>query len=177
MATRRIRDFLNGAGVDFRSIYHDRAFTTQDVAELSHVPGRYMAKTIIVQLDGRMVMAVVPATALLNLGKLIVQSGSHSARLAEESEFRNLFDGCQTGAVPPFGNLFGMPTFVDRRFEREEHIAFNAGTHTDVFVIRYSDYARLVRPLIVDIAGEINPRAERHQVQCDGPILHHAGAD
>jgi Ala-tRNA(Pro) deacylase len=177
MATRRIREFLNDGGVSFGTINHPRVFTTQEVAQASNVPGKYMAKSVVVRMDGRLAIAVVPATVRLDLNKLKVQSGARVVRLAEESEFRNQFEGCQTGAAPPFGNLFGMKTFLDRHLLNEGHIAFNAGTHTDIFMIRFSDYFRLVRPLVVDIAVDSNPRVEQHQMQCGCTMLHHAGSD
>jgi len=177
MASRRIREFLLGAGVAFGFICHDPAVATQETAESSRMDAHYMAKPVIVRLDRRLAMAVIPATARLDLRMMRYETASRVARLAKESEFRHLFEGCQIGAEPPFGNLFGMPTFVDRDLADEECIAFIAGTHTDVFVIRYSDYARLVRPRILDIAAQPKCKTKRRPAECDGPMLDHVGVD
>jgi Aminoacyl-tRNA editing domain len=110
------------------------------------------------RLDGRLAIVVVPATSRVDLDKLRRATGAANVRLAEEAEFREEFDACQVGTVPPFGNLFGTETFVDHQLAREEHIAFNAGTHTDVFVVRFPDFVRLVQPRLIDVAAETTVR-------------------
>jgi Ala-tRNA(Pro) deacylase len=205
MATRRIQQFLSGNKVPFGTINHTCAYTAQEVAEFSHVPGRYMAKSVIVRIDGRLAIVVVPATKLVDLAKLRRETGAGEVRLAEEAEFRDEFDGCQLGTVPPFGNLFGFQTYLDRGLTQENHIAFNAGTHTDVFVVRCPDYIRLVQPRLLDVSMEpqaqLHIRKDKHpghhahkhiavlpedflsgdpevvQMECGCQILHHAGAD
>jgi Ala-tRNA(Pro) deacylase len=203
MATRRIRDFLCGNKVAFGLINHRCAYTAQEVAQRSRIPGHAMAKSVIVVLDGRLTIVAVPATRLVDLGKLRLETGASDARLAEESEFKDEFEGCQMGTVPPFGVLFGMETLVDRELVQEEHVAFNAGTHTDVYVVRTSDFLRVVRPRIVDVAiltgndavgvkASRLPKARRHslaqqvagfsddemlQTECGCPVTYHQGAD
>ncbi len=206
MATRRIREYLVGNKVSFGSINHTCAYTAQEVAELSHIPGRHMVKVVVVWLDGELALVAVPSTKVVDLEKLRYETGVLDARLADESDFRDRFSDCQVGTVPPFGNLFGVNTFVDRQLTSGEPLAFSAGTHRDVMVIRYADYARLVKPGIVDVAVDSchavpNARTARPQkrsgrtasrtqsahesletetatqAQCGCPIMHHAGAD
>jgi Ala-tRNA(Pro) deacylase len=203
MATKRIRDFISGSKVSFGLINHRCAYTAQEVAETSRIPGRVLAKTVVVVLDGRLAIVAVPATRLVDLDKLRRETGASHVRLAEESEFRDAFEGCQVGTEPPFGNLFGMDTLVDRELVQEEHIAFNAGTHTDVYVVRTPDYIRLVGPRIIDTAiltgndacgvkatrtskarrqsliarGREFSEDEMLQPQCGCPITYHLGAD
>jgi Ala-tRNA(Pro) deacylase len=154
MATRRIREFLDGSGVRYISISHSLAYTAQEIAESVHVPGDEMAKTVIVWIDNRLVMAVVPATKDVSVELLRRETGSQHVHLADEADFADRFLGCQLGTVPPFGILFGMETYIDRCMSRQEHIAFNAGTHTDVIVMRSDDYQRLATPFPVRIAVE-----------------------
>ena len=154
MAIRRICDFLAGSGMSYSVATHARAYTAQQVAEASHVPGTYMAKTVIVWIDDQLAMAVIPATRSLDLNALRSQTGARHVRLADESEFVNLFTDCQLGTAPPFGNLFGMRTLVDLKLALQDSIAFNAGTHTEVIRMRYGDYSSLVRPLVLHISAE-----------------------
>ncbi|MGD0770520.1 MAG: YbaK/EbsC family protein [Tepidisphaeraceae bacterium] len=153
MAIRRICDFLAGSGMPYSIARHPRAYTAQEVAEASHVPGTYMAKTVIVWIDDQLAMAVVPATRALDLDSLRSQSGASKVRLADESEFVNVFTDCQLGTAPPFGNLFGLRTLVDLKLALQELIAFNAGTHTEVIRMKYSDYSTLVKPLVLHISA------------------------
>jgi Ala-tRNA(Pro) deacylase len=206
MATRRIREFLAGNKIQYGLINHTYAYTAQEVAEFSHVPGRYMAKVVVVWLDGKLALAVVPATQVVDLTKLRREARALDVRLADEADFRDRFRGCQLGTVPPFGNLFGLETLLDRQLSSAEQFAFSAGTHRDVIVIRSADYSRLVRPRIVDvataagnaghIAGLSRPKSRTRrassrtqsvdefpetesavQAECSCPMMHHAGAD
>jgi Ala-tRNA(Pro) deacylase len=117
-----------------------------------------MAKTVIVWINNDLALAVIPASKKLNLDALRAESGIANVRLAKESEFANFFTSCQPGAVPPFGNLFGIRTFVDIGMALQDFLVFTAGTHTDVVSMRFSDYARLVKPLMVHIA--VSPKSE-----------------
>jgi Ala-tRNA(Pro) deacylase len=154
MATRRVKEFLYGSGVRFATITHSPAYTAQQTAEYVHIPGHSLAKTVIVWIDGHLAMAVVPADKDVDFDALSCHTGADEVRLAKESEFKDRFLGCQVGTVPPFGILFGIETFLDRQLTQEDHIAFTAGTHTDVIVMDTSAYQRLVRPVIVQIACE-----------------------
>jgi Ala-tRNA(Pro) deacylase len=152
MATRRIREFLDGNGVHYAVISHSIAFTAQETAESIHIPGNSMAKTVIVWVDGKLTMVVVPATYEVDLGLLRLARATDNIRLAEESDFSSRFVGCQLGTVPPFGNLFGVETLYDPFLARREYMAFTAGTHTDVIVMKFADYNRLVHPIPVRVA-------------------------
>lgn len=153
MATRRIREFLDGGDAEYVIISHSPAYTAQEVAESAHIPGRDVAKTVVVEIDGRLALAVVPATRHVDLYRLCAAAGAEEVRLADESDFADRFEGCQLGAVPPFGNLFGMETYVDRSLARERYIAFSAGSHTELIATRFGDYRRLARPKLVQIAA------------------------
>lgn len=152
MAIRRIREFLDGNKAMYAVISHSPAYTAQEVAASAHVPGRDMAKVVVVNLDGKLALAVVAANREVNMTRLRHAAGAQFAMLADESEFANRFEGCQLGAMPPFGNVFGMETYFDAGLGREEYIAFNAGTHTDLIAMKFADYRRLANPRIADIA-------------------------
>lgn len=151
MATRRIQEFLDGNEVRYVLISHSPAYTASQVAESVHIPGRSLAKVVIVVIDGHRAMAVVPATREVDMSRLQAVTGSVDVRLADEAEFAHRFEGCQVGAAPPFGNLFGMATYVEASLAREPHIAFNAGTHTDVIVMEFADFCRLAKPILAQI--------------------------
>ena len=168
MATRRIREFLDGNKVKYVLIGHSKAYTAQEVAQSAHVPGQYLAKVVVVKLDGRLTLAVVPAPCEVDLERLCEAAGAAGAELATEAEFADRFEGCHLGAVPPFGSLFGMDTYADRALARDECVAFNAGTHTDVVVTSFADWCRLAHPKLAPIAfaAGSSPRfegAERHE--------------
>ncbi len=152
MATRRIRDYLTGSGVWYSLTSHPTAYTAQEVAQATHLPGRCMAKNVIVTIDGELAMAVVPATREVNLKGLRDQVGAKEVRLADEACFAEAFSECQVGSVPPFGVLFGVRIFIDISLALQEQIAFNAGTHTDVVRMWYTDYARMAKPLVMQIS-------------------------
>lgn len=151
MATRRIREFLDGNKVKYVVIGHSRAYTAQEVAQSAHVPGKYMAKVVVVKLDGRLALAVVPATCEVDLERLREAAGAVEAELAAEAEFADKFEGCQLGSAPPFGNLFGLDTYADRALAHDECVAFNAGTHTDAIVLTFADWRRLAHPKLAPI--------------------------
>jgi Ala-tRNA(Pro) deacylase len=152
MATRRIREYLDGNGARYVVIAHSPAYAAQEVAASAHVPGRSMAKVVVAVLDGRLALAVVPATRDVDFEALREATNSANARIADESEFADYFEGCKLGAIPPFGNLFGVETFVALSLARHPQIAFNAGTHTDVIVMNTEDYLRLAQPTLLHIA-------------------------
>lgn len=153
MAMRRIKEFLDGNKVEYSVISHPPAYTAQEVAASAHIPGRDLAKTVIVQVDGTLAMAVVPASREVDMVLLRKAAGAQRVGLADKSEFATRFEGCKLGTMPPFGNLFGMGTYMDRELAKEEYIAFNAGTHTDVIAMRFNDYRRVAHPKLVHIAA------------------------
>jgi len=152
MATRRTKEFLDGNHAKYVIITHSPAYTAQEVAASTHIPGRRLAKTVVVKIDGKLAIAVVPAHREVDMSALRAAAGAHYAELADKSEFAERFEGCQLGTMPPFGNLFGLDTYVDRALAHEEAIAFNAGSHTDVIVMNFNDFRRLAHPRLADIS-------------------------
>ncbi len=149
----RLEQYLRERGVAYESQHHPLAYTAQEVAASEHVPGKDLAKTVIVRADDdRLAMLVLPATRTIHLGKLATALGAGRARLAEEKEFGASFPDCEVGAMPPFGNLYGVPVYVDQSLAADERIVFRAGTHTDTMRVAYADFARLVDPTVVDVA-------------------------
>jgi Ala-tRNA(Pro) deacylase len=150
MPAEQLRNYLDSQQVKYVSIRHSKAYTAQEVAASAHISGREMAKTVIVRLGEQLAMCVLPANEKIDLEALKKASGAKMAALADEHEFAQLFPDCEIGAMPPFGNLYKMPVYVWKDFSEDEEIAFNAGSHTELFRMAYRDFARLVNPTIVD---------------------------
>jgi Ala-tRNA(Pro) deacylase len=151
MPMTRFEEWLTFSGVPHQIIPHSLAFTATSVAGAAHIPGKEMAKTVVVNLDGHLALAVLPATRKLDLERLRQTTGALSAELADERDFIPDFPGCEPGAMPPFGHLYGLPTYVEPHLAADEYIAFNAGTHTEVVRMAYEDYARLAHPKLTDM--------------------------
>ena len=154
MLARKFMEFLDAQQVRYSVIPHSTAYTAQEIASRSHIPRQQLAKTVIVKLDGAFAMAVVPATHHINLEALRLVSGSGTARLAAESEFKMRFPDCEVGAMPPFGNLYEMPVFVDESLTREKEISFNACSHSRLVCMAYEDFANLIKPSVLKFASE-----------------------
>jgi Ala-tRNA(Pro) deacylase len=148
-----MREYLDRAGVGYTVITHPAAFTTPHVAAAAHVPGREVAKCVMVKLDDMLAMAVVPGDLKVDLEHLCVATGASEIDLASEWEFKDRFPDCEAGAMPPFGNLYGIPVFVADALADDEFIVFNAGNHRELLRMRYEDFVRLVHPRIMDIAA------------------------
>ncbi|MBA1148661.1 YbaK/EbsC family protein [Ectothiorhodospiraceae bacterium WFHF3C12] len=151
MPVRTIRAFLDENDVRYVIVQHSPAYTAPEIAESVHVSGRAFAKSVMVRLDGHLAVVVVPATQQVDLDALAAATGAQRVELAEESEFAACFPDCDPGSVPPFGNLFGLPVYISAALPREEELVFNAGRHTEVMRLAYSDFERLVSPTVVDI--------------------------
>jgi len=148
----KFKEYLDGRQIKYVSLAHSTAFTAQEVAALTHTPGRELAKTVMVKLDDALAMAVLPASFQVDLGQLKAAAGASSAALAVEADFRGRFPDCETGAMPPFGNLYGMTVYVDESLTRDHEIAFNACSHHELVRLAYTDYARLVEPKVASFA-------------------------
>jgi len=146
---KQLKEFLDSNNVKYVSVTHSTAYTAQEIAALTHTKGRDMAKTVIVKLGDSLAMAVLPASFRADLEHLKEGIGVETISLATESEFRARFPGCETGAMPPFGNLYGMPVFVDESLTKEKEIAFNAGSHNELIRLAYGDFERLVQPKVL----------------------------
>ncbi len=149
MTVAQVKEFLSANGVPHIIIKHPLAFTATSVAGAAHIPGREMAKVVVVSLDGRPVLAVVPADRKVDLERLRQAAGAATAELTNEREFTADFPGCEVGAMPPFGNLYGLDVYVDPHLALDREIAFNAGTHTELIRMAYQDFERLVKPRLV----------------------------
>jgi Ala-tRNA(Pro) deacylase len=152
MPAAKLKEFLDSHQVKYVTIIHSRAITAQEVAESAHVPGKRMAKTVVVKLDGQMAMAVLPASCKVDLERLREAAGARAAALAGEQEFTERFPNCECGAMPPFGNLYGMDVFVATDLAEDEEIAFNAGSHNELINLAYRDFERLVQPKVCAFA-------------------------
>jgi len=149
MPVRKLKKFLDDNGVKYVRISHSPAYTAQEIAASAHVPGRDMAKVVMVKLDGRMAMVVLPASRHVEFPLLRAATGAREAELASEGEFRDLFPECELGAMPPFGNLYDMAVYVTASLMAEEDIAFNAGSHTELIRMPTEEFNRLVKPEVM----------------------------
>jgi Ala-tRNA(Pro) deacylase len=148
----KLKECLDGNKVKYDVLTHPQVYTAQDVAAATHVPGKELAKSVVVKADDRFVLAVLPAPRKVDTEQFQKQLGVKELRMAHESEFASLFPGCELGAMPPFGNLYGIDVFVDRSLTHDEEIVFNAGTHIEAIRMNYKDFERLVKPTIAEFA-------------------------
>ena len=146
MSVQMLKDFLDEHNVKYVTTRHSLAYTAQEVAASAHIAGKELAKTVMVKIDDKIAMAVVPASFKVSLDLLKDAAGASKVELAREQEFENMFPGSEIGAMPPFGNLYGMEVFVDESLSQDEEIAFNAGSHTELMRLAYRDFERLVKP-------------------------------
>ncbi len=146
MPIKKIKNFLNEHHIKYMTIKHSPAYTALEIASVAHVSGKQFAKTVMVKIDGKMAMAVLPADERVDLACLKEIIGAHTLELATENEFHRLFPGCELGAMPPFGNLFGMDVFVAEEMSEAGNIVFNAGSHRELIQLSYKDFEKLVQP-------------------------------
>ena len=149
MPVKTLKEFLDREKIKYVSVVHSTAYTAQEVAASAHITGKELAKTIIVELDGQMAMAVLPANRKIVLQDLRDVTGSDKVKFASEDDFKQKFPDCETGAMPPFGNLYGMEVYAAESLSGNEEIAFNAGSHTEIIRLAYKDFERLVRPKVL----------------------------
>ena len=148
MPLKKLIDFLEENQVKFTRIIHSTAYTAQVIAHRAHISGNMLAKTIILKdPEGKYIMAVVPANYQIDMDKISAVHGK-KLELADEEEFCKLFPGCETGGMPPFGNLFGLPVYASKTLAGSNEIAFNAGNHRELLQLSFEDYNRLVKPTI-----------------------------
>ena len=149
MPAKKLREFLDSQAISYMSISHAVAYTAKEIAALTHISNKELAKTVIVKIDSTLAMAVLPATYEVDLSSLRAATGARSVTLAKESEFRERFPECEIGAMPPFGNLYGMTVYVDESLTKDKDIAFNAGSHNELIQVSYADFERLVKPTVL----------------------------
>ena len=149
MPSKKLKSFLDENKIKYVSIQHSSAYTAQEIAAIAHIPGKDLAKTVIIKIDGKMAMAVLPASFKVSFENLKDTLGVKEARLAYEQEFIDKFPDCEVGAMPPFGNIYGMEVFVAESLAEDEEIAFNAGSHRELIKLSFKDYQKLVSPKII----------------------------
>jgi len=152
MPLSKLRDFLDSHHIKYLIISHSLAYTAQGVAALAHVSGKKLAKTVIVKIDGVLAMAVTPASLHVDLARLRKITGAQVVELASEREFKDAFPDCETGAMPPFGNLYDMPVYADASLADCEEITFSAGTHRELVRMSWEDMVHLVNPSVYELA-------------------------
>ncbi|HEU4387509.1 MAG TPA: YbaK/EbsC family protein [Blastocatellia bacterium] len=139
----KLRQYLDNSGVDYSVLKHAPTYTAQDTAHAAHVPGKELAKSVVIKADDRFVLAVLPAPRKIDFERLKLVLNATELRIAREPEFSSLFPGCEAGAMPPLGNLYGLEVYVDESLSQDEEIVFNACTHVDAIRMKYEDFERL----------------------------------
>ena len=151
MPISRLKHYLDDHNIKYVTIKHSPAYTAPEIAESAHIRGRELAKTVMVMIDGKMAMAILPASDRVDLSLLKQAAGAGKTRLAREDEFKDKFPECELGAMPPFGNLYGMEVFAAEALAADEEIVFSAGSHTELIRMAYKDFEHLVQPRIVKL--------------------------
>ncbi len=151
MPARKLKEFLDAQHIDYTSIPHSTAYTAQGIAALTHISGKELAKTVMVKLDDKLAMVVVPGSRSVDLNALKQGVTATTANIVPEPEFSEAFPDCEVGAMPPFGELYDLPVYVDEMLTRDEEIAFNAGSHRELVRLAYKDFERLVKPKVIKI--------------------------
>lgn len=152
MTLDKLKEYLDNHGVRYLLMTHSLGYTSQEVAHSAHVPTDQLAKTVIVKIDGQLSMAVLPASHKVDLHLLREVTGAKRVELASEDEFAGTFGGCELGAMPPFGNIYGMDVYVSGLLTEQEEIVFNACSHRELVRMSYRDFAKLVRPKVIELA-------------------------
>ena len=158
MPIQKLRQFLDENHVKYVVISHSKAYTSQGIAATANISGNDLAKTVMLKTDGELCMAVLPAPKHVDLVRFAKLTNTKEVALASERDFRDRFPDCEVGAMPPFGNLYGLPVYVDVSLTRDKEIAFNAGSHLELVRLPYADFERLVKPQIVEFAAPLLTR-------------------
>ena len=153
---KRLIDCLNENKVQYEILHHPEAVSAQRIAQAEHVKGRHHAKVVMIKSGDHHVMMVLPADHQIDLEKAEKAIGKPIS-LDKEEEFKSLFPDCAIGAMPPFGNLYGLSTYMDKDLAEQEYIVFEAGTHTDAIKMSYRDYETIVKPKVEDVAIKLQP--------------------
>jgi Ala-tRNA(Pro) deacylase len=148
----RLKDYLEEHGVNYQVLYHQRVYTAQEVAASQHVSGKELAKVVMVRVDGKLAMVVLPASSMVDLKRLKEVFPEKKVKLAQEEEFQGIFPDCEIGAMPPFGNLYDLEVYVDTALAERSHIVFQAGSHVETIRIAFKDFVHLVQPQVVSFA-------------------------
>jgi len=154
MVASKLKAQLDEAKVVYKMLKHHQRFTSQEIAQVLHVPGKELAKVVIVKVDRELKMAVLPASFNVDLPAFARVVGARTAELATEAEFKDRFPDCEVGAMPPFGNLYNLEVWVDRTLTNDDEIVFEAGNHEEAIKLAYEDFARLVEPKVGEFADK-----------------------
>jgi Ala-tRNA(Pro) deacylase len=152
MPAKRITQYLKEEKVKYKTLKYKPAYTAQEIAASAHIPGNQLAKTVIVELDGVMAMAVLSASYQIDFKRLKKALGVKKTKLATEKTFEDFLPDCELGSTPPFGNLYEMKVIVDKALTAEEMIAFCSGKHKELIQLAYKDFEKLVKPEVVDFS-------------------------
>jgi Ala-tRNA(Pro) deacylase len=146
MPIKKLKEYLDNMNVKYATINHPVAYTSQQIASVTHIKGKELAKTVMVKIDGKMAMVVLPASYKVDLDLVKIATGANIISLATEAEFQNMFSDCEAGAMPPFGNLYGIDVYAEEKLAEDEEIVFNACSHRELIKLEYKDFKRLVKP-------------------------------
>ena len=149
MPVKKLKSFLDNNNIEYITIRHSPAYTAQRIAASAHISGKELAKTVMVKIDGKMAMAILPASRRVDFELLKGTVGARNVELASEQEFKDMFPEGDVGAMPPFGNLYGMNVFVAETLAEDEEIAFNAGSHSELIKLAYRNFELLVKPRVL----------------------------
>jgi Ala-tRNA(Pro) deacylase len=139
--------YLTAAGARYQVFPHQVEYTSQEIAEASHVPGRGLIKLVVLRdAQGSYLVAALPACMNVNLEKLERLVGRGTLTLASEHELRLLFPDCQIGSGPPFGHLYGLTMVMDPCLFESDQVYFQAGSHREVVGMGIGEFRRLARP-------------------------------
>ncbi len=163
MVLKKLRDYLDSHDVRYVVISHSLSYSAQEVAATVHISGKEMAKSVLVNVNDKMCMAILPASYNINFNRLTIAMGTGDVYLAPENELKELFPDCELGAMPPFGNLYGMSVFVAKSLAEDEEIAFNAGSHTEVIKMAYKDFEKLVQPKVISFTTRYDKKVDPHR--------------
>jgi len=155
MPLTKIKEFLDKNNVKYVIVQHSPAYTAQEIAANAHISGRELAKTVMIKIDGKIAMAVLPANFKISFEQLKDALGAENVRLAYEQEFMDKFPDCEVGAMPPFGNLYGMDVYVAESLTEDEEIAFNACSHSELIKMKYKDFEKLVHPKVMRFSSPV----------------------
>ena len=154
MPSKKLKEFLDQKKIKYITVKHSSAFTAQEIAAAAHIPEKELAKSVIIKADGKMAMAVLPASYKVNFDQLKKVLKAKEVRLAYEQEFIDKFPDCEIGAMPPFGNLYGMEVYAAESLSGDEEIAFNACSHTELIKMKFKDFLKLVKPKIIKFSAQ-----------------------
>jgi len=153
---KKLKELLKKKNINYKTIKHTEAFTAQEIAATTHTPGKEMAKVVIINGDDKYFMAVLPASYRIDTEKLKNVLKVKKLRLSTEEEFEKLFPDCEIGAMPPFGNLYDIPVYVDKTLSEDENIVFLAGNHKVSMRMAYKDFAEIVKPNTEEFAVKLH---------------------